>query len=88
MTGPSFDALQACVPLSISLHVRIVPGNVLPRSLCGWLRKYLHLLGEGQNHPIVRSAYLCHMISKEFVFLSFLYMKLFELGVEVAFNNR
>jgi len=28
------------------------------------------------------------MISEEFVFFSFLYIKLFELGVEVALNNR
>ena len=31
-------------------------------------------------------AYLCHMIDKELVVFSFLYIKLFELGVEVAFN--
>ena len=30
----------------------------------------------------------CHMIGKELVFFSFLYIKLFEIGVEVAFNNR
>jgi len=30
-TGPSFDALWACVQLSVSSHVHIVP-NVLPRS--------------------------------------------------------
>jgi len=28
------------------------------------------------------------MIGKKLVFFSFLYIKLFELGVEVAFNNR
>ena len=67
--------------------MHIVP-KVLPRSLCGWPRKSLHLLGEGHNRPIVRFAYLCHMIDEELVFLSSLYMKLFELGVEVAFNNR
>ena len=62
----------------------------LPRSLCGWPGKSLHLLEEGQNHPIVRFAYLCHIVGRgeEFVFLSFLYTKLSELGVEVAFNNR
>jgi len=88
-TGPSFDALQACVPLSISLHVHIVP-NVLPRSLCGWPRTSLHLLEEGHNHPIVRFAYLCHghMIGEELVFFSLLYIKFFELGVEVALNHR
>jgi len=48
----------------------------------------LHLVEEGHNHPIVRLAYLCHMTGKELVFLSFVYIKLFELGVEVAFNNR
>jgi len=83
-TGPSFDALQACVPLSISSHVHIVP-NVLPRSLCSWPRTSLHLLDsveEGHNHPIVRFAYLCHMIGEELVFFSFMYIKLFELGVK------
>ena len=85
--GPSFDALQACVRLSISSHVHTVP-DVLPWSLCGWPRTSLHLLEEGDNHPIVRFAYLCHMIGEELVFFSFLYIKLFELGVEVAFNHR
>jgi len=35
-------------------------------------------------------AYLCHMIAEDssFVFLSFLYIKLYELGVEVEINNR
>jgi len=37
---------------------------------------------------MVRFAYLWHVIGQELVFLSFLYIKLFELGVEVAFNNR
>ena len=89
-TSPSIDALQACVPLSISSHVHIVP-NVLPRSLCGCPRISLHLLEEGHNHSIVRFAYLCHMISEEFVSAQvspFLYIKLFELGVEVALNHR
>ena len=84
--GPSFDALQACVPLSIFSYVHLVP-NVLPRSLCDWLCTSLHLLEEGHNHPIVRFAYLCHMIGKELVFFSFLHLKLFELGVEVAVNH-
>jgi len=48
----------------------------------------LHLLEEGHNHPIVHLAYLCHMTGKELVYLYFMYIKLFELGVEVAFNNR
>jgi len=82
-----FDALPACVPVSISSYVHIVP-NVLPRSLCSWPWTSLHLLEEGHNHPIVRFAYLCHMIGEELVFFSFLYIKLFELGVEVALNNR
>jgi len=86
-TGPSFDALWACVPLSISSHVHIVP-DVLPRSLCGCPRTSLHVLEEGHNHPILRFAHLCHMIGEEFVFLSFLYIKLCERGVYVAFNNR
>ena len=53
-----------------------------------WPCKPLHLLEEGQNHPIVCFAYPCHMIGEEFVFFSFLYIKLFELGVEFAFNNQ
>jgi len=81
--GPSFDALQACVPLSISSNVHIV-SNVLPLSLC----IFLHLLKEGHNHPFVRFAYLCQMIGEEFVYFPFLYIKLFELGVEVALNHR
>ena len=84
--GPSFDALWACIPPHISLHVHIVP-NVLLRSFCDWPRKSLHLPREGQNHPIVRFAYLCHMIGEESVFLSFLYTKLLELGVDIAFYN-
>jgi len=47
----------------------------------------LHLLEEGQNHPIVHFTYLRQTISKEVVFLSFLYIKLFELGVKVAFYD-
>ena len=60
--------------------------DVLPRSLCGWPRTSLHLLEEGHNHPIVRLAYLCHMVVPDVVFLSFWYIKLFELGVEVSFT--
>ena len=86
-TGPSFGALQACVPLSISSHVHIVP-NVLLRSLCGWPHTSLHLLEEVHDHPIVCFAYLCHRIGEENVFFSFLYIKLFELVVEVALNHR
>jgi len=44
----------------------------------------LHLLEEGHNQLIVRFAYLCHKIGEELV----LYIKLFELGVEIPFNNR
>jgi len=85
MTGTSFDALQACVPLSISSHVHIVP-NLLPRSLCGWPCTSLHLLKEGHNYPILRFTYLCHVIGEGLVFFSFLYIRLFELGVEIALN--
>ena len=96
-TDPSFDALQGCVPLSISSHVHILL-YVLSQSLCGWPRTSLHLLEEVHNQPIMRFAYLRHMISEELVLAShdqrraclftFFYIKLFELGVEVAFNNR
>jgi len=47
----------------------------------------LRLLEEGQNHLIVHFTYLRQTIGKEFVFLSFLYIKLFELGVKVAFYD-
>jgi len=54
-----------------------------------WLAsQVLHLLEERQNHSIVRFAYLCYMIAEKNVPMSFLYIKLFELGVEVAFNNQ
>ena len=56
-------------------------------SLCGWPRTSLHLLEEGQNHLIVRFAYLRHMIGNEYVLVSFLCIMLFELGVEVTFYN-
>jgi len=58
-----------------------------PRSLCSWPHTSLHLLEEGHNHPIVHFAYLCHMIGEEIVLFPFLYIKLFELGVEVALNE-
>ena len=57
-------------------------------SSCVRPRKTLHLLKEGQNsvnHLIVHCTYLCRMIGTESVFLSFLYIKRFELGVKVAF---
>ena len=57
-------------------------------SRCGWPRTSLHLLEEGHNLPIVCFAYLCRMIGEELVFYSFLCIKLFELGVEVALNHR
>ena len=87
-----FRSLGGCFGLSFPVycsHVHIVP-YVLPRSLCGWPRTSLHLplLEEGHNYAIVRFAYLCHMIGEELVFFPFLYIKLSELGVEVAFNNR
>jgi len=66
--------------------VHIVP-DFIPRSLCGWPRTSLHLLEKRHNHSIVPFAHLCHMVGKEFVFLSFLYIKLFKLGAEVAFNK-
>ena len=36
---------------------------------------------------MVRFTLLCHMICENVVFLSFWYIKLFELGVEVTFYN-
>jgi len=58
--------------------------NLIPRYMCVWPRKSLHLLEERQNHPIVRFAYLCRLISEKSVFLSFLYIKHHELGAEIA----
>jgi len=57
-----------------------------PPSLCGWPCTSLHLLEEGNDHLIMRFAYLCHVVGEELVIFFFLYIKLFELGVEVAFN--
>ena len=37
---------------------------------------------------LVRFAYLCYIIGEELVFFPFLYIKLFEFGVEVALNHR
>jgi len=85
---PPALTLNKCVFLSLSPHtppVRIAP-YVLPPSLCGWPCTSLHLLEEGHDNTIVRFAYLCHMVGEELVIFSFLYIKLFELGVEVAFN--
>ena len=69
--------------------------NVLPEgSLCGWPRNLASPCTcwvQQQNHPIMRltyTLYQCHMIGEDFVFLSFLYIKLFELGVQVAVNNQ
>jgi hypothetical protein len=58
--------------------------------MCTWPDKSLHLLEEGQNHPIVRFACLCHMIGRESIFVSFFYIKLLvllDLGVEIALYN-
>ena len=43
-----------------------------PRSLCCCPRTSVYLLEEEHNHPIVRFAYLCHMIGEEHVFFPFL----------------
>jgi len=61
------------VPPYISSRVHMVP-NVLSQSLCDWPRKSWNLLEKDRldNHPIVRFACLCHMISEESVFLSLL----------------
>ena len=71
-------------------HMHIVP-YVLTQSTFVWPCKSfkLHLLEEGQNYPIMRFTYsgLCNMISEMSLFLSFLYIKLFDLGGEVAFYN-
>jgi hypothetical protein len=60
----------------------VLDALVLLSDFFALLRLQLYL-----NHPIVRFAYLCHMISEELVFLSFLYIKLFERVVEVVFNK-
>jgi len=55
-------------------------------SITLWLASHLLAPAEGHNHSIVRFAYLCHVISEELV--PFMQIKLLELGVEIAFNNR
>jgi hypothetical protein len=62
-TGPSFDALCACVPLAISSNVHIVL-DVLPRSLCGWPRislrqRILRPLGLLHCTVHIHIPYLC-----------------------------
>jgi len=76
-----------CVPPCISLHMHAVPNSIFG-CICVWLRKSIYLLEERQNHPIARSRYLCHLIGEESAFLSFLHIKLFDLGVEGTFYNR
>jgi len=70
--------------------------HVLTRAHCAqysssipvWLILLILAPAGGRTESPDCVVYLCHMISEEFVFLSFLYIKLFELGVEFAFNNR
>ena len=83
--GPSFDALWACVSLYISFHVHVVP-DVLPRSPCGW-RQVLAPAEGGTESPDCEVRIPVSHDRCFFPFLSFLYLKLFEFGVEVAFYN-
>jgi len=55
----------------------------LPRSLCFWPRKS-EAYTCWRKDRITRS---CTLLGQDFAFLSFLYMELFELGVEVIFYN-
>jgi len=59
--------------------------KLIPWPIYVWPCKSLHLVELGQNHPIVRFIYQCHMIGEEFVFLSCLQIKHFELCVELEF---
>jgi len=82
LTGP---VISVCSSLYLLTRAH---GALCSPSMPLWLA--LHLLEEEHNHPIVRFAFLCHMIGEElFLFFKFLYINLkrFELGVEVAFNN-
>jgi len=94
LSSLSFDRPQLWRSVSVCsciyLLTRAHCAWFFPQSLCGWPRTSLHLLEEGHNHSIVRFAYLCHVISEELVFKIFPFMqiKLLELGVEIAFNNR
>ena len=47
----------------------------------------MHMM-TGLDAFALSDAHLIRMIGEELVFLSLLYIKLFELGVEVAFCNR
>jgi len=85
-TGARF-AFQLVFLLTSPYTCTLCPMFSLDPSVVGLVNP-LHLLDHGQNHPIVCFAYLCRMIGGEFVFLSLLYIKLFKLGVEVAFNKR
>ena len=80
LDSPSSDTLCVCIPPYISLNMQIV-SNAISRSIYVWPHKPLHLLEEGQKNPFVRFTYLCHISGEESVFLSFLYIKLFELCV-------
>jgi len=92
LSPPSFDGPQllrftsVCSSLYLltCAHCALCSPSI---SQCSWPRTSLPLLEEGHNHPIVRFAYLCHMIGEKLVFVSFLYIKLFELGVKVALSH-
>ena len=72
LTSPLVHIMRTWAP-SIPLPVVGRAMFTLDPSTSGWPGNSLHLLEKGQNQPIVRFAYLCHVIGEEFVFLSFLH---------------
>ena len=79
--GPSFHAVWACK------HTRAYCAQCSSR-IPLWLASQVLAPAGGRTEspdPLARFAYTCQMIVEESVFLSVLYIKLYELGLEVAF---
>jgi len=90
--GPQlWRSMSVCSSLYLLTHAHCAWCSPSTRILL-WLASYLLAPAGGRTQSPdcalpkrtqVWGAYLCNMIGKELVFLSFLYIKLFELGVEV-----
>ena len=88
LSPPSFDGPQlsrfTSMCSSLYLLTRAHYAQCSP-SIPLWLALYLHAPAGGRTQsPDCALCIPCHMIGGELVFFSFLYIKLFELGVEVA----